>query len=268
MTLSKKKLFLATILIANSANATEINFNSFALVDDVAGTDVGDVYRFEDITVLPNGSTVDALMTITSSTLSDLGFNGVESISGDDVRWRLNNEIGHTTIRVDFVQDNLNTLVSSPLTDLTVLFDDIDSDTGRNGSDFAGLKTTDFTSAFLNDVTTLTIDDSLVSGYSVAHLSGDGLGDDPTDFTEWGNNTSNDGAGQSPSTAAFQIDSTNSFEFIVGQLGPTAGFRHIDLDITPDFTLTNPVNVTVPEPGSVGFLCVSLGMLFGLRRRG
>ncbi len=260
----KTRLYSLTIalLLSCISSAATVNFSTYTLVYDAPGTDVGDQYRFEDITT-QDGANVDGLLTVTGSTVSDAGFVPVESISGNDVRMRMSHELGHATLRFDFVQDGSSTLITTPLTDVTILFDDIDSDLGRDGSDFAGVLSSDFENVLLNTDTLLRVSNNIVSGYTIAHLQSDANGT----YADWGNNTSTDAIGQSPNSVAFDIPSTNSINFVVGQLGPIAGFRHIDLDITPDFRLISPTIIQVPEPTTPALLLLSLSALLSRRAR-
>jgi len=77
-----------------------------------------------------------------------------------------------------------------------------------------------------------------------------------------GNVTSTDPVDQAPVTAAFLMNATSSFQLVVGQRanGNFPAYRHIDIDMTPDFNI-------IPEPSTYAMILGSLALLaIGYRR--
>jgi hypothetical protein len=207
-------------------------------------------------------NTTDGTSALPTSTVAFVD----EAARGNNARVRVGGdplnrvEDAQVFVTIEFFETGTNTPYTWAGTDdLVTQFSDLDSDLGFDRTDFGGRLLSDYdTRATSDDISPgsslLVFDDTTITNYSIAHLD--------TPWTPEGNVTSTTASAQSPVTASYTGTAASSIFLVVGQLsGGDEGNRHIDIDMTPDFTI-------VPEPSSYGFL-LGLGAIaaMGFRRR-
>jgi len=269
---TKKILTAGSLVLGATAlqASVSMDFTNMLSTTDMSGTLVGDVWRATNVvTGGYGGITVDALFTIKTTNMDEnqFTFATTENARGDDARVRFSNITGGSlynkfvTIEVSFVNQSNGEAVSFGAGELYTQFDDLDSEPGVNLADYAGVQTSDFTTNVFASNTLLEADTALVSGSTVGILQGDGTS------TPWNtaSNVSDTGAiAQSPVTAGFTITGSaaaaGKFVMALGVTGTQFGSRHIDIDMTPDFTI-------VPEPSTYALLLGAVAAFCVISRR-
>ncbi|WPJ96014.1 hypothetical protein SH580_21605 [Coraliomargarita algicola] len=256
-----------TALASISMNFTNFNFTPITAATGGSGKIVGSQYKATNVANLGGAggvNSIDAIFTVTAASVnnSSLIYFANEAGRGDDVRLRFKKLSAASIwakVSISFVQSGTLTAVNvASVTgdNLRVQFDDLDSDVGSNRADFAGMQTSQTTQTAvkqLAEITDLTVNYSLISGYTVGVL--------PGPFTPWGNVTSTDPYDQSPVTIGFNTIAP-VINLVMGVTGTGQGNRHIDIDMTPDF-------VMVPESSAFALLigAAALGFVACRRRR-
>lgn len=267
-----KAIPLALLSLASSAMAAvSIDFTNFNFTPTTAATGgsgkiVGSVYtatNVADLGGVGGVNFIDARFKFTGASVDDSSkiYFDDNVARGDDARLRLTKSGSAdiwAKIQISFVKAGTSDAVNLPTLlgdSLRLQFDDLDSDVGDSRADFAGLLTSQVALAELAGNTILTASTALMPGYTVGVLPDDG---DGLPYDSYGNVTTTDPIAQSPVTVGF--DSSNpTLDIVIGVTGTGTGNRHIDIDMTPDFTI-------IPEP-SAALLCGLGGMLLLRRRR-
>lgn len=268
----------ASFLVASVASAALVPLE-FTNISAVAGTttnfsDLGDQWVATNV-FRSSGPNLDVRFTITgtddgtgNALATDNVFFDDVAARGSNMRVRVGGPSNVATALVFITIDLFETgTTDGPFwgrsDDLITQFSDLDSDAGSDRTDFGGVHFDDFsTQATADNVSPgsslLVLDNSTVNNYSIARLA-----------TPWGpqaNVSDQSASAQSPVTAAYTRAAKNSLRVVVGQLSngtpPDTANRHIDIDMTPDFTI-------VPEPSSFALLAglAGLGMAMTARRR-
>ena len=280
MNLKTKTLFAAVTtaffsLGSLSAVIVPLEFNSISSVVGSSTTysTAGDQWIATNVRADSPTTQVDAVFTITNT---DNGLGSLlpqntvgfvtESARGNNMRIRVggnsNNRVAtaYVFITIDFFQaGTTNPYIWGRSDELVTQFSDLDSDFGQNRADFGGSHVNDYDSRNTSDnvvpgSSRLVFNDTEITDYSIAHLN--------TPWGPEGNVTNTSASAQSPVTASFTRDATNSIRIVAGQLSNgDVGNRHIDIDMTPDFTI-------VPESSSFGLILGLVGLgTIGMRRR-
>jgi hypothetical protein len=243
---------------------TNLNFTPYVAATNGAASVIGSAYKVTNVADLLGAggiNQIDAIFTVTDASIdSSSAIQFVDETRGDDVRVRFNKLTGTdiwVKIAISFVQSGTTTAVDVAAvtgSDLVLQFDDLDSDVGSNRADFAGLETSQIDAVALASNTLLQQDTSISSGYTIGH----GIG---TDWTSMDNVSNLDAISQSPVTIAFET-TVSTLNIVLGVTGADSGDRHIDIDMTPDFTI-------VPEPSSYAFLIgiAAIGFVATRRRK-
>lgn len=268
MKLSFKSLILASTLacaVNASASLVSLDFSDIGIETGSTTTfsTAGDVWRASDVRIDAPG-TMDAIFTITgASGVSSSNLYFLDNVArGNNMRVIIANV---TSATVFITISLVNAGTSDPYTGWSIgetlisQFSDLDSDAGANRSDFAGARTSEFVDAQTSD--NVTANSSLLDLFTGPSYAPDyTVGILQTPWTAQGNVVSTSQAAQSPVTAAFSYDARNSIDIVLGQRSADGinATRHIDIDMTPDFTI-------IPEPTTA--LLGGLGMLALLRRR-
>lgn len=262
------KVVLITSVLIASASAQQLiplSFNTIAkeIGSTTTFSSAGDTWRASDVSSDYAGQ-MDALFTIYATqglTPSTVFFDDTNPARGDNMRVRVGPNVTNAQvfINIQLVNAGMSTTFTGWAAgdQLITQFSDIDSDAGADRTDFAGVSQFDYINDYSsNDAdpgsSLLELDSTTIAGFDVFRLK--------TPWTSQGNVSSNDPVDQLPVTGGFVFDTTSSLSIVVGQFSNgAAANRHIDIDMTPDFTV-------IPEPSS--FLLVGMAMLgLGFYRR-
>jgi hypothetical protein len=255
---------MAMIASASAQQLVPLSFNSIGIEtgSSTLYSSAGDVWRATNVSSDYAGQ-MDALFRITGtigvSSPSNVYFS-TAAARGDNMRVIVANVTNaQVFVNVQLVNSGTTTPFSGWSTgdQLITQFSDLDSDLNANRTDFAGVQQGTYLFDSSSDTVNpgsslLELNTTAISGYDVFRLK--------QPWTSQDNVIATDPVSQSPVTGAFVFNANSSLNLVLGQfsVGSTAT-RHIDIDMTPDFTI-------IPEPSSallVGMAAIS----FAVRRR-